>query len=129
MAHIGASPDIQRLKKSLENALKPESRALLFLIYSEIDKLQGFAFANVCSGLESGADYLWINELHIDEMYRRQGLAAGLLDYIEDWARSQKMPYMACITSLNNTEAQSLYNSKDFNISKTIWVDKKMETK
>lgn len=129
MAHIGSSTESERLKSALKNALKTESRVCLFLSLSEKEELQGFAFANICSGLESGADYLWINEIHIDKNFRKRGLAEELLDFIEQWTSEKNMPYMACITSSTNSPAQTLYRKKGFEISETLWVDKSLETR
>lgn len=129
MSHIGSSADIERLKSALKNALKAESRVRLFLSISEDEELQGFAFANICSGLESGADYLWINELHIDKEFRQKGVAEELLEFIEKWAVEKNMPYMACITSSLNAPAQTLYKKKGFSISETLWVDKTMRVR
>jgi ferredoxin len=39
----------------------------------------GFAFANVCAGLEVGGEYLWINELHVASGARRRGIGGGIL--------------------------------------------------
>lgn len=127
MFHIGSSTKSEGLKSALKNALKSESRVCLFLSITEKEQLQGFAFANICSGLESGADYLWINELHIDKEFRQKGLAEEILDFIEHWASEKSMPYIACITSSTNTPAQTLYRKKGFEISETLWVDKSLK--
>lgn len=127
MSHIGSSSESKRLRSALKNALKSESRAYLFLSISEKEELQGFAFTNICSGLESGADYLWINELHIDEKFRKKGLAEEILSFIKLWAIKKSMPYMACISSSSNTPAQTLYKKMGFEISETLWVDKNLE--
>jgi len=127
MSHIGSVRAAGHLETVLRNALKSDSRVRLFLSISDKEELQGFAFTNICSGLESGADYLWLNELHIAGRFRRKGFAEELLDFIEDWAARMNMPYMACITSSSNTPARKLYRKKGFEVSETLWVDKALE--
>ena len=79
MAVIGGNTDTVRIKSALENSLKPETRCRYFLWYSPEDKLGAFVFSNICSGLESGADYLWMNELYVATKYRRKNVASEIL--------------------------------------------------
>lgn len=129
MSGIGSPEAIKHLKRALKNGLRAESRVYLFISLSPQDELQGFAFTNLCSGLESGADYIWINELFIAEAFRQQGQAEELLSYIEEWAADKNIHYMACITSSTNIPAQKLYSKKGFEITETLWVDKALERK
>src|SRR3989304_4718111 len=62
------------VRASLARVLLPGSPAKL-LVLSEGDCAEpvGFAFFNVGSGLETGGDYLWLNEIHVSAQYRGQG--------------------------------------------------------
>ncbi|MBB6480167.1 GNAT family N-acetyltransferase [Spirochaeta isovalerica] len=126
MATYGADPDKERLRKGLINALKESSRAVLFLKSDTGGKPEAFAFANICSGLESGGDYLWINELYVDELLRNRGVATEILNFIDSWCRENDLVYIACSSGLKNDAALSLYRKNGFVTSETIWVDKEL---
>lgn len=127
MLYIGASADEMRIKDSLENALQENKRAVLFISISEEDDYQSFAFGNVSSGLESGGDYLWINELFVDTKFRRLNLASNMLSFIESWCADNAVKYIACSTGEDNTSAQALYIKNAYQVEKTIWVDKSIK--
>lgn len=115
---------VEPIKNALNNALKEESRSVFFLWHDYKNRLGAFAFANVCSGLESGADYLWINELFVDEMFRNRGVATEILRYIDDWSKENQIVYISCVTGDGNKEAKSLYQKSGFTLSPSLWVDK-----
>ena len=127
MTVIGGPSDVQHIKGALENALKPESRSVLFLWYSESNDIGAFAFSNICAGLETGADYLWINELFVDDKFRKKNVASEIIQFIEKWAKENQIKYIACTTGLTNEPAQKLYKKNGFDIHKTMWVDKSIE--
>ncbi len=124
MKVIGGDANCDRLLMALENSLKPESRVKIFILEMPDNSIGGFAFCNICSGLETGADYLWLNEIFIDLPFRRKGLAEYLLQYIESWCKKNKIKSILFITDKTNQPAQMLYKKLDFNLKKVIWVEK-----
>jgi GNAT superfamily N-acetyltransferase len=126
MAVIGGNSDPVRIKSALENSLKPETRCRYFLWYSPEDELGAFVFSNICSGLESGTDYLWMNELYVAKKYRRNNVASEILSFIEEWSEKQGIRHIACSTGLMNEPARGLFEKKAFELTDTIWVDKSL---
>ena len=124
LSSYGADSDSDRIRTAVLNALKKESRAVFFLWHDYKDRLGAFAFANIGSGLESGADYLWINELYIDDMFRKRGIASQILQFIDRWAIENKIVYVSCCTGEKNQPALDLYKKNGFDTAGTIWVDK-----
>jgi len=114
------------IKQALKNALRPENRAVLFIGYGLDDAPIAFAFGNSCSGLESGGNYYWLNELFVDQSFRRRGYGKKLLSFIEDWLISREINYIACVTGEINKAAQLLYEDNNYELSKIVWVDKKL---
>ena len=126
MHAIGSGADAAHVESALRAALRPESRAVLFLWHDDSGTPGAFAFGNVACGLETGADYLWINELHVDQPYRGRAIASDLLAFIEQWSRNNRIRYIACTTGLQNEPAQNLYRKHGFELSPTMWVGKRL---
>ena len=127
MTVIGGHSDFQHIKDALKNALRPESRSVLFLWYSELNEIGAFVFSNICAGLETGADYWWINELFVDDVFRKRNVASEMIQFIEKWTKKNQIKYIACTTGLTNEPAQKLYKKNGFDLHKTMWVDKSIE--
>lgn len=106
-----------------ENAVSGQDERPLFNKLND-GALLGFAFFNICYGLECGGEYLWLNELHVDQESRRKGIASGILNSIEEWARKRGCAYTACLTGSDNEAAQGMYRRQGFSISKVNWVEK-----
>jgi GNAT superfamily N-acetyltransferase len=126
METIGSKKSYKQIEDAIDNALSDNKRSLFFLSYIKND-IAAFAFANICAGLESGADYLWINELYVEENFRRKNIASEIISFIEIWTKKQRIKYIACITGVDNISAKKLYQKKGYNLNKTIWVDKRIE--
>jgi len=103
--------------------MQSPSRAVLFICCDASDRAVGFAFGNVCGGLECGGDYLWLNELFIAEKHRHGGLGTALLEHIRKWAKENGCVYMALVTHPRNTVAQQVYAENGFELEPLIWVD------
>lgn len=121
---IGSPVDEKHVETALFRAFLPGCRSVLVL-WRDQDGLPGaFAFGNVGSGLETGSDYLWINELHVAHAFRRRGLAAAMLAFIESWAADRGIRTLACVTGMRNQAAQELYRSQGFGLSPVTWAAK-----
>ena len=81
MTSIGSKKDYEQIKYAVENALSNSNRSVFFL-YLQDNIIKAFAFGNICAGLESGADYLWINELFVSEEIRHNNIASQILSFI-----------------------------------------------
>jgi len=126
MSAIGSEKDYYHIKNAVDNALSKSNRSVFFL-YQKDFSIEAFAYGNICAGLESGADYFWINELFVSEDIRNQQIASNILSFIEDWAKTENIKYIACITSLKNSPAKKLYLKNGFELNETVWVDKTIE--
>ncbi|PKL11335.1 MAG: N-acetyltransferase [Spirochaetae bacterium HGW-Spirochaetae-8] len=123
MLFIGYQPSIEEVRQVIRNAMKPTSLAVFFVAYDESGKAIGFAYGNVCCGLECGGDYFWLNELYVSEDHRKLGLGTALLDVVRDWAAKEGCVYMALVTHPRNKNAQALYVENGFELEDLVWVD------
>jgi GNAT superfamily N-acetyltransferase len=123
MIFIGYQTSLEEVRQVVHNAMKPTSLAVFFVAYDDARKAIGFAYGNVCCGLECGGDYFWLNELYVSEDHRKTGLGTALLDYARDWAVGQECVYMALVTHPRNTKAQALYAENGFELENLVWVD------
>lgn len=120
-------PHLPDIASSAVNALSKGSGSIFFLAYSPDGKLRGFAFGNMGRGLETGGNYLWLNELFVAPKYRRMGIASSLLDHIEQWAVKEGCKSIALVTGMNNRAAASLYRNSGFSVSEIAWASKKLK--
>ncbi|ADY14385.1 GNAT family N-acetyltransferase [Sphaerochaeta globosa] len=123
LTFIGYTPTMEDVQAVLANAMKQESRSVLFVAYQH-NKALGIAFGNVCCGLESGGDYLWLNELYVAEEARVHGLGTQLLTEAQRWAKEHGCTYFAMVTHPKNERAQGLYAAEGFELENLVWVDK-----
>jgi GNAT superfamily N-acetyltransferase len=121
MRCIGAPKPGPVLRSSIENALRADSRSLFFLVFDP-DRAIGVAFLNLCSGIESEGDYVWLNEIHITESHRNRGVGRMLLRHIADWARRHKCTRMVGVTARENSASRELFRSEGFRVSDVEWV-------
>lgn len=126
MEAIGSKKDRYHVERAVTNALRDSSNAVFFLYFKDGTPI-AFAFGNVCAGLETGADYLWLNELFVDKNFRKMNVASEIISFIENWSKERNIKYMACITGSENVPAQNFYTKHGFELSKTVWVDKLIE--
>jgi len=123
MVFIGYQTSLEEVRQVVHNAMKPTSLAVFFVAYDESGKAIGFAYGNVCCGLECGGDYFWLNELYVSEDHRKTGLGTALLDVARNWAATEGCVYMALVTHPRNKSAQALYLENGFELEDLVWVD------
>ena len=130
MKVLGKAVNPDEIRGVIENALKPESRGLFFLAYDDDDADGaatdpiGVCFVNICSGIEAGGDYIWINEIHTCADRRSQGVGQALVTNLVEWGRKHNCRYIAGITSKGNRAARGLFANLGFNDSEIIWLDR-----
>lgn len=122
LSFIGYNKTREDVVKVLANAMKPESRSVLCVAYTD-EKAVGFAFGNVCCGLESGGDYLWLNELFVAQEARLKGLGTLLLNHVRAWAKERGCTYLALVTHPTNERAQRFYLESGLELETLVWAD------
>ncbi len=124
MSFIGYHQSRIEVASEILNSMKVESRAAFFVAYEEDETAIGFAYGNICCGLETKGDYFWLNELFVSKECRNQGLGSELLGYVQMWTEKQGVSYLAMVTHPTNAKAQALYRDMGFELESLVWVDK-----
>lgn len=124
MSFIGYHQERDEVASEIRNSMKAESRSVFFVAYEEDQSAIGFAYGNICCGLETRGDYFWLNELYVSVESRKQGLGSELLEYVQTWSKQQGCSYLAMVTHPTNAKAQALYRDMGFELEELVWVDK-----
>ena len=123
MSFIGYTQSRVEVESEIRNSMKQESRSTLFVAYEDDGLAIGFAYGNICSGLETRGDYFWLNELYVELESRNHGLGSDLLEYVQAWAKAHGCVYLAMVTHPKNKKAQALYRDMGFELEELVWVD------
>lgn len=125
MMDINSKKDRSSIKSAISNALKPESRAVFFLA-KQNENPAGVASLNICSGIESCGDYVWINEIQILPQYRGKGLGVELLNHVVTWAKSKNIKSIISVAGIKNNVSQSMFRSAGFEMEDIKWIKKEL---
>ncbi len=124
LSFIGYQQSKQEVSTEILNSMKEESRSILFVAYDKNMSSIGFAFGNICCGLECGGDYFWVNEVYVSPLWRTKGLGTSLVTYIDNYIKKKGCIYLALVTHPKNYRAISFYESLKFETESLVWVDK-----
>ncbi|HKM06945.1 MAG TPA: GNAT family N-acetyltransferase [Sphaerochaeta sp.] len=124
MSFIGYHQNRDQVTSEIRKSMKTDSRSVFFIAYEDDDTAIGFAYGNICCGLETRGDYFWLNELYVSVECRNQGLGSELLEYVQTWSKENGCVYLAMVTHPTNMKAQALYRDLGFELESLVWVDK-----
>jgi len=126
MDFIGSKKNMENINDTIKNALKDDTKAIFFLNINEKKDICGFAFGNISSGLETGADYFWLNELYVESEHRRKKIATEIVTFMENWAEENNIKYIAAMTDKSNKNAAEFYKKMGYEVGEVLWVDKRI---
>ena len=121
MMDINSKKSRAAIESAVKNALKPESRVVFFLAKQNENPV-GAAFINICSGIESGGDYVWLNEIQILPRYRGNGLGSELLNHVINWSKCKNIKSILSVSGTNNSISQGMFKSAGFEIEDIKWI-------
>jgi len=125
MKVIGRVVVDRQVKAAMENALKPGTTARFFLCRDDDGRAIACCVINIGSGIDAGGDYIWINEFHVHENKRRQGIGRALLNHIRQWAKEEGYGYIAGVTQPSNAAARELFKEHGFSSSEMVWLERR----
>jgi ribosomal protein S18 acetylase RimI-like enzyme len=71
---------------------------------------------------DSRGGFLFVDELYVNEQYRKQGIATALMEHAKQLCHSSSdVAGVRLLCRIENENAQSLYRKCDFNLSETYF--------
>ncbi|GAF13562.1 LOW QUALITY PROTEIN: hypothetical protein JCM19045_2814 [Bacillus sp. JCM 19045] len=111
--HIAGQKALSQIEEILEEALLPNSQTYFFIAHLN-GQAVAFAFFNTMTSFQKGGQYIWLNEIYVEETHRNKGIAKKLLLRIIYWAEQRKIKGIELETGMNNEATKALYNSLGF---------------
>lgn len=123
MEHIGASRSREKIIETLKVVFDASKRTYI-LVIKENKVAKGFAFFNICTGIETGGDYIWLNELHVKHNERGKGYGKIVLAKLEQWASERNIKKILGIAYEDEDNVELFYEKAGFNIRSVKWLEK-----
>ncbi|MCF6136805.1 GNAT family N-acetyltransferase [Pseudalkalibacillus berkeleyi] len=107
------SGTFDQIMTGIHLALEQEDTA--YIVVAELDEeIVGIAFFNIGVSLARGGQYMWLNELYVQEDLRNKGIARKLLLHVVHWAERTGIKSIELETGINNVVTKHIYNSLGF---------------
>mgnify|MGYP000179465683 FL=1 len=89
MEYIGSPKTNEELLNTIKLVFQEKNSYLM--VITDGGHIIGFAFFNICIGMESAGKYLWLNEMHIHKSYRSKGYGAILYEEMRKWCEENNV--------------------------------------
>lgn len=108
MEYIGSPKTNEQLLKTIQLSFKNDNAKLL--VISDNSHVIGFAFFNICIGMESAGKYLWLNEMHIHKNYRSRGYGKILYDAMKKWCKENHVVRIMGMADESEVRTKNFYS-------------------
>lgn len=115
MEYIDTPKTNEEIKETIKLMFETDYAKLM--VISEYGRLIGFAFFNVCIGLQSSGRYLWLNEMHIHKSKRGHGHGTILLESLKNYAKENNIHKIMGIVDQVDERTKDFYLKQDADIS------------
>jgi len=110
MDYIDSPKTNEELIHTIKLAFRTECAKLICI--SERGHIIGFAFFNVCVGMESAGKYIWLNEMHIHKDFRGKGFGTVLFKEIEKWCIDNEIVRILGMTTEKEKRTLNFYKKQ-----------------
>ncbi|HEX3076424.1 MAG TPA: GNAT family N-acetyltransferase [Lachnospiraceae bacterium] len=121
VANINDAEELKRLNdafngegcntvENIREGLAREDAETVFIAEGS-NKLLGFCCGQMLKSVCYSVFYVEITEIYIDDLYQKQGIGKGLLNYVEDWYRQYDIHNFQLFTGNDNESAQKFYEN------------------
>lgn len=109
----------------LKNSLERNERETVFIAHNDSEAV-GFCCVQIFKSMCYRRHYAEITELYVNEKYRRQGIAAEMFRYIEEYFADENIGGYQLFTGKNNLTAQAFYEKQEYVKSDEIMYRKRL---
>ena len=110
---VDLGSDAKAEEKTLEKVLSDDR--YLILAVKDGDNIIGSAMGIICESIAiCGRPFLVIEDVIVDENYRRQGIAKAIFEKLDEFARERNCAYSILVSSASRTAAHSFYAKMGF---------------
>lgn len=110
MEYINSPKTNKEILETIKLAFKSDNAKLMVL--SDNGILIGFAFFNVCIGMESAGKYIWLNEMHVHRHYRSKGYGAKLFNEMKQWCLKNNVVRIIGMASEEEVRTKKFYKTQ-----------------
>lgn len=125
MEYIGSPKTNEQLLKTIQLAFKHDNAHLL--VISDNSHVIGFAFFNICIGMESAGKYLWLNEMHIHQNYRSRGYGKILFEEMIKWCEKNDVVRVMGMADESEVRTKNFYSKNGADIYSQDIISKKLK--
>ena len=111
---------------AIEKSLSSNEQEIV-CIATDKDALVGFCCGQIFKSMCYRVNYGEITELFVVESYRRQGVASGLMEFIEAEFQKQEINHFQLFTGRSNEAAQTFYRALGYLESSEMMFRKRPE--
>ena len=104
------SPDATAQRDGLTLLLDNPDRAQVFIARHPKAGVVGMVSAQLVISTAVGAPSAWIEDLVVQEQFRKQGVGKTLLEQAQEWATTKGAKRVQLIADADNTSALDFYN-------------------
>jgi ribosomal protein S18 acetylase RimI-like enzyme len=112
--------NIKLSNKFLKDRILNNQSVIFYAIDSSLKICCGFVQLYYGFSSVQANSILILNDLFIDEKFRKQGIAKSLLNTAHNYAKSNKHCKIVLETSINNIDAQCLYENMGYKIDNSF---------
>ncbi len=109
MEYIDSPKTNDELLKTFKLVFKEPNAHLV--VISENGHVVGFAFFNICVGMESAGKYLWLNEMHVHKDYRSRGIGGILFNEIKKWCLNNDVVRLMGVAEGTEVRTKQFYKN------------------
>lgn len=106
--------NLQRSERALKRLYSELPKNFIVIVAEENNKIIGFISADTHKNSGWGYNYAWVDDLFVEEQYRRKGIAIELISKLLDILKKEDIRIFKLGVDIENKIAQKLWKKVGF---------------